>query len=60
MTAEQVGHLAFTEGCELHELTPDAADLRRSSSELTGGLGMSGSLALLRAEWRKVLTTKML
>ena len=37
MTAEQVGHLAFTEGCELHELTPDAADLEKVFLELTGG-----------------------
>ena len=37
MTAEQVGHLAFAEGCELHELTPDAADLEKVFLELTGG-----------------------
>jgi ABC-2 type transport system ATP-binding protein len=37
MTTEQIGHLAFSESCELHELSPDAADLEKVFLDLTGG-----------------------
>lgn len=35
-SAAEVGHLAFTAGCELHELTTGARDLERVFLELTG------------------------
>jgi ABC-2 type transport system ATP-binding protein len=35
-TPEQVGHLAFTAGCELHELAGAPDDLERAFLELTG------------------------
>lgn len=37
LTTQQVGHLAFTAGCELHELSADSGDLERVFLELTGG-----------------------
>jgi ABC-2 type transport system ATP-binding protein len=37
MSSEQVGHLAFTQGCELHELTSQSVDLERLFLDLTGG-----------------------
>jgi ABC-2 type transport system ATP-binding protein len=37
LSAEQIGHLAFVEGCELHELTKQSQDLERVFLELTGG-----------------------
>jgi len=37
MTPEQVGHLAFAHGCELHELSGQSQDLERLFLELTGG-----------------------
>jgi ABC-2 type transport system ATP-binding protein len=37
MAAAQVGHLAFTSGCELHELSDQSQDLERLFLELTGG-----------------------
>jgi ABC-2 type transport system ATP-binding protein len=35
---EEVGHLAFVNGVELHELTAEAGDLERTFLELTGAL----------------------
>jgi ABC-2 type transport system ATP-binding protein len=37
LTSEQVGRLAFTEGCELHELSTPADGLEQAFLELTGG-----------------------
>jgi ABC-2 type transport system ATP-binding protein len=37
LSAEEVGHAAFVQGCELHELRTQAADLERVFLELTGG-----------------------
>ncbi len=37
LTTAEVGHLAFAQGCELHELTSDAADLEKIFLDLTGG-----------------------
>lgn len=37
MTAAEVGHIAFAQGCELHELATDAADLEKIFLDLTGG-----------------------
>jgi ABC-2 type transport system ATP-binding protein len=35
LSAEQAGHVAFAEGCELHELSPESDDLERVFLELT-------------------------
>jgi ABC-2 type transport system ATP-binding protein len=37
MSREQVGHVAFAAGCELHELSTEPDDLERVFLELTGG-----------------------
>jgi ABC-2 type transport system ATP-binding protein len=37
LSAQLIGHVAFTEGCELHELTTQSQDLERVFLELTGG-----------------------
>jgi ABC-2 type transport system ATP-binding protein len=37
LAAERIGHAAFMEGCELHELTAQSQDLERVFLELTGG-----------------------
>jgi ABC-2 type transport system ATP-binding protein len=37
LTTERIGHAAFMEGCELHELTAQSQDLERVFLELTGG-----------------------
>lgn len=37
VTAQQVGHVAFTSGCELHELSSTTQDLEQMFLELTGG-----------------------
>jgi len=37
MSAAEVGHLAFTSGCELHELSAHTQDLEQLFLELTGG-----------------------
>jgi ABC-2 type transport system ATP-binding protein len=44
-TAEQVGHLAFERGVELHELAAEAGDLERLFLEMTSDAGPEGSPA---------------
>jgi ABC-2 type transport system ATP-binding protein len=44
-TAEQVGHLAFERGVELHELAAEAGDLERLFLEMTSDAGHEGSPA---------------
>ena len=44
-TPEQVGHLAYTQGVELHELSLEASDLERLFLEMTSEMGPDGSLA---------------
>jgi hypothetical protein len=36
MSREQVGHIAFAAGCELHELTTTTRDLEKVFLDLTG------------------------
>lgn len=44
LTTEEIGHLAFTRGIELHELTGEAGDLERVFLELTASGNPGGAL----------------